>query len=894
MSRMRNLIRSTAEYTRLYSGFDGVATEAPRNASTTRLALCENMYRDYGAQGAAAIESIPGYRLLSNFADSINGIYRYKSYSDDESFIIHAGDGLYRIRVDGLNVSEPVRLATVRNAKSAGFVYGNYFYLLDGADMTRVAEDDSSERLCYELDPYIPTLYVDGAAHEARNLLTDAFAEEYNLIDAQAYAHGTPELKYEITDPNQRLVSVVGLDKSFSGELDIPGYVILGAVKYRVSEIADSAFLDCKGITRVRIGEGVERIGKFAFDGCIALTTLSTPDSLIELGNVAMYECTALKEIYLREGLERISTTAFTGCYNLKTVHYSGDKESYSEIENSGGFSTFTVIYGSSDNSMRIELPLNTDAARIDAVTADGAPRDFTLGREGGEIRSVLLLLENRWDINGTVVKISGTLKEKLSDFNGSTEPGRYSGREAILGCTVAELFDGRIFLSGNPALPNTVFFSSRDKNGGEGPCYFGEFNYMNDGVGAYPVRTMLAVRDSLAVFKAGDDGTGSIFYHERGSTSDPLMPRVYPVSSIHSGICALGDSLTFLDDPVFLSPIGLAAMEKRQLNYDRSVVSRSENVNFCLLKEDMSEARLVSWMGYLAVCCGENIYLADPRATFLGATGNVQYEWFVLKGIGAYTGLTAKYRYDSASPIKNVFANEEMADRICEKTVYSVYSDGTPIYYTKEGGTYYAVSKEYDMKYTGFMPARVFCSDGTRLLFGTDNGDVYIFNNDLIGVAPPDLAERRGFDPEEYAAYMSRRLHPRYYSFGGVAPTYLIRTERDDCGVPHLTKNTVRGSLVLKCKSYASGEISCEVSTDRSDYTEVARFFSGILDFSELDFARFTFGDGEDVTIALKEREKEWIEKDITVSSREFACPIGIYSIAFRYKIRGRIKRSH
>ena len=44
-------------------------------------------------------------------------------------------------------------------------------------------------------------------------------------------------------------------------------------------------------------------------------------------------------------------------------------------------------------------------------------------------------------------------------------------------------------------------------------------------------------------------------------------------------------------------------------------------------------------------------------------------------------------------------------------------------------------------------------------------------------------------------------------------------------------------------------------------------------------------------MTIPLKEREKGWIEKEMSFYSDEYSSPFGIYSVTFRFAIKGKIK---
>jgi hypothetical protein len=87
------------------------------------------------------------------------------------------------------------------------------------------------------------------------------------------------------------------------------------------------------------------------------------------------------------------------------------------------------------------------------------------------------------------------------------------------------------------------------------------------------------------------------------------------------------------------------------------------------------------------------------------------------------------------------------------------------------------------------------------------------------------------------------------------------------------------------------SGSVVCEVGTDRSGYSENARIPNAEVDFSSFDFAYLAFETADHFTIPISEKEKMWIEKEIAISSSDGA-PIAIYSMSYRFTVKGRIKR--
>ena len=105
----------------------------------------------------------------------------------------------------------------------------------------------------------------------------------------------------------------------------------------------------------------------------------------------------------------------------------------------------------------------------------------------------------------------------------------------------------------------------------------------------------------------------------------------------LYSFLLGIGESFSFFDDPVFISKNGLSAIDKRTITLERSIACRSHNVNPKLLCENLCEASLAEWCGYLAIGVNGSVYLADSRAVFTHESGCREYEWFYLKDVGTY-----------------------------------------------------------------------------------------------------------------------------------------------------------------------------------------------------------------------------------------------------------------
>ena len=139
----------------------------------------------------------------------------------------------------------------------------------------------------------------------------------------------------------------------------------------------------------------------------------------------------------------------------------------------------------------------------------------------------------------------------------------------------------------------------------------------------------------------------------------------------------------------------------------------------------------------------------------------------------------------------------------------------------------------------------------------------------------------------------MKNTLHPEYYSFDRRAVRYALKTVYDNCGVPHLSKSTVKHSLIVKCRCAYGTKLHVEVGTEGRDYKEIAEFPGGAFSFGELNFEALCLDTVDTHTVPIREKEKDWIEKQVTVYTEGYASPIGIYTIAYRYRISGRVKNN-
>ena len=878
--------------------FSGDGSEISRH----RFSYLENMYRDYDGDGAGAIESIPGYRLIASLNLTPRGLFTYRTANGEEMLVIHASDKIFRLPVNDIDCAdkEPVYLCNAQDRESRAFRVGGELFILDGDGIIRI-----SDTFCGKIGDtgggiYVPTTYINGKEHEQRNLLTRVFYEKTVLGDAHTHAFGTDEIKYSVISAEEKTCRAVGLFDPDVKEIYVPSRTRIGDTYYSVTEIGTKAFANATKATVCRIAEGIRRVGNLAFWKCTSLESVILPDSILAVGDAAFSDCTSLSELHLGANLTSLGANVISMCGALKSVSYAKDSQAFSKIEGTSYLGDRTVEYETEKRSVSVGIDVFSPAVSITSVKTDGASLPFCTYDSDSVIKKIRIDCEDAADMNGRTVLIEGVLSSDPKDYaNGHA--GFLSSRfiadsdvcNVIGKCRIAESFDGRIFLTGNPEYPGVTFFSSIDSTGENNPLYFGELNYFCDGVGGFDNVALLATADSLAVFKEQNDGEGSIYYHTAHDTGIDLIPKIYPVTYVHSGIMAFGDVKSFFDDPVFITECGLCAIDKKQINLERSIAVRSHNVNPKLLTEDLRAARLTVWRGYLVISVGGRMYLADSRDTFRHSTGSIEYEWYYLTGIGNTRGGERVYRY-SPYASDGFFAHAD-TDGYARGTVYSSKRGEKLVYYTAEDGIYYEVYPTEE--YTGgtFYPAKLVCTVGERLFFLSEDGSLSVFNNDMRAKLPKSIEELYG-DEEERAAYISalgRRIDPYYYSFGNRAPRYALVTAKDNCGIPHLEKDTVMGSLTLKCRSISSAVIRCEVGTDKEGYCEICRFPGMNFSFTDVNFSALTFSTTDTYTVPVSEKSKGWVEKQISLYSDGFRAPFGVFTLAYRFTVRGKIKKN-
>jgi hypothetical protein len=187
--------------------------------------------------------------------------------------------------------------------------------------------------------------------------------------------------------------------------------------------------------------------------------------------------------------------------------------------------------------------------------------------------------------------------------------------------CTLLQVFDNRVFFSGNKDFPNVIYHCSLND-----PTYCSDLDYYNEGLDTALVKGLVAGNNVLWVFKEPSQAKTSVFYHT--PTIDSEYGKIYP--STHSSISTgcVGKALNFNDDIIFFSERGMEGISG-DITTEQAIAHRSSLVDRKLIAEhNYKDMVLEEWEGYLIAFIDNKAYLADSRAQFSN-DGHHEYEFF-------------------------------------------------------------------------------------------------------------------------------------------------------------------------------------------------------------------------------------------------------------------------
>ena len=859
--KTKNLLGSRDTYNRYYGDFRGVDFSSDHTqVIPQRFAYAVNMYKDYGTGQGRAVETIPGFRRRfqppEGAKGEVYGIHRFVSKDTEGNpethILLHIGTRLFKWDNYPRSVNVPME-KTVEI-------------------LTAISKDDATGLFTYEV-------------------------KDVGDITIKSIICGEEELvNFSLSNGVLQIQTT----------LDLEGKPVI--IKYYEREIASGDALTADMNPR--------KSASFVFNN----------------------------RLYIIDG--------------KNFIYYDGE-EIHNVMDDAYIPTTYINIIPGGDNrdiGTEYEQRNLLQPAFRHTFYGDGTTTDFFMNEEFDAIEKVRVYgSEVKEDEDYTVDASKGKIIFQTAPRPPIEEgyPENYAGveitakkplqSEKITGCTLVAVYDERVFLSGNPAYPNNVYFCGRNQAAGFiDPSYFPVTSYVQDGVGTADITGMLVVADTLMVLKSDTQQDGSVYFHTPSTTGDNLYAKVYGSTRGLAGIGCLGACINFLDDPVFVSRLGVEAVGQLSTRLERAIEHRSSLVDAKLVNLPLDSAVLEEWNGYLALLVDGKIFLADSRQRYTHDTGVMQYEWYYLEDIGIYDGQYLEYIYsanlydefkgkkvcwcsackksknactcvnegnepkweelelklatdvyfadtDERRSLVGTAANPpddkgEQLGNVWEDVIEFTLQDDTlqdevgemtyriPVFYSVHEGRE-AYLCENRGQHTGgiFDAATMLKSLDGNLFFGTKNGVICSFNF--------DMRDEQGEIPSSY------------YSFDGRTIYCGVATKMDCCDIPHLTKNTVKKSTIIKTKTLSTSAAKIKVRTNKKAYEQIARINSALFSLENADFDDYSFILTEQSLFSIREKEKKWVEKQYFIYSDEYGKPFSLYYIAFRYSIAGRYK---
>ncbi len=191
--------------------------------------------------------------------------------------------------------------------------------------MSEVSDDSERMTVSYEdavtyfqPEPVEPQYEWDGLENWLieSELLEDKYTPNYVLhfvgIGETEYTDG--DYKYRVhPECGAYLSKYIGIDTEVSIPDTIGDYTVFGLDNF--------VFMNNKDITSVTLPESCVEIGADVFNGCVSLNNVNLPSKLKYIGARAFGRCVSLTDIELPHGLSIIGDGAFYKCENLKNIN---------------------------------------------------------------------------------------------------------------------------------------------------------------------------------------------------------------------------------------------------------------------------------------------------------------------------------------------------------------------------------------------------------------------------------------------------------------------------------------------------------------------------------------------------------------------------------------------
>ena len=177
-----------------------------------------------------------------------------------------------------------------------------------------------------------------------------------------------------------------------------------------------------------------------------------------------------------------------------------------------------------------------------------------------------------------------------------------------------------------------------------------------------------------------------------------------------------------------------------------------------------------------------------------------------------------------------------------------------------------------YEWYYWDNIPARCFNTDDDILYFGTSDGRICRFNNDLLDESGDRLMSAYNDDDKPIS--------------------WEWRSKLDSFGYPTRYKTLHKRGNGIQLKGFTRSSCEIWLRTEKDYGVKVDTPTADIFSFSDIDFSRFTFSGLDVQEILFKKKIKKFLFMQIILKGSEKNEGFGIYSAALHYTIGGYAKK--
>ena len=330
---------------------------------------------------------------------------------------------------------------------------------------------------------------------------------------------------------------------------------------------------------------------------------------------------------------------------------YSYDGTEAKRVSASGAYiPTTTITRSPSGGGVSYEAVNLLTPYRKNAFQTDGESVTFTLDGEIDTSGTVRAWVWGEEVTAFTLDRAAGTIT--FASAPAAPDAGASDGlvvqfphtvegyAERIDKCTIITTYgvgsNDRVVLSGNPDCPNLDWMSGLND-----PTYMPDLGYAAVGSGATPIRGYCRIGSSLGIVKADDGSDSTVFLRSAALSEDGEAVFTLQQTIAGVGAVAPGSFASLLDDPLFLSRSGAAAITSSSLTGEKIIQNRSLYLNAQLTKEpSLPEAEAAVWQDmYLLAVPEGHVYVLHGRQTKTfrsAALSGFVYEGFYWENVPA------------------------------------------------------------------------------------------------------------------------------------------------------------------------------------------------------------------------------------------------------------------